>query len=529
MKDYDVIVIGSGIGGLSSALTLAKAGKKVLMVEQHNLPGGCSTSFVRGRFEFDASLHELCGIGEPGKWGYTGQLLNEDYGLPIQWKYSNELYRVIAKARSGKIYDVTLPTGCEAVCEKLEEYVPGSKKPMEQFIALAKECYAASLYFDQHMWEKKKSDGTIAIKASIFLKHFFNYLLVAERPFNEVLHRIKMPEDAIDILNTYWVYLGANLDELSFVAMAVMIYCYIEMKPAIPYHTSHALATEMVEKLKSLGGEAYFNVKAKRIVSDEKGRIQGVDTDVGFIPSKHVIANVNPATAYGQLLDPRIKIPKREKKKVNAIPFSTRLFNVYLGLNRSAKELGIENYTVFCPGVLDSGDSISDSLSIDNVERATATCYNAIYPDCSPEGTSILTLTVPFSDDSWASVAQRDYVKVKERVAEMAITTYEKATGIIIRPYIEEIEIATPWTFARYLGTPQGTVYGNNNNKWNSMGSQLLGIRKDQPIKGFKTTGASGARGDGYSQALGSGKDIGNLTLEEIREEEKRNGKKTKA
>ena len=60
---YDVVVIGAGNGGLSATAYLAQKGLKVLLLEQHNLPGGVATSFVRGRFEFETSLHELASFG----------------------------------------------------------------------------------------------------------------------------------------------------------------------------------------------------------------------------------------------------------------------------------------------------------------------------------------------------------------------------------------------------------------------------------------------------------------------------------
>ena len=60
---YDVIVVGAGNGGLAAAANTAKAGLKTLLLEKHNLPGGCATSFRRGRFEFEPSLHELCSVG----------------------------------------------------------------------------------------------------------------------------------------------------------------------------------------------------------------------------------------------------------------------------------------------------------------------------------------------------------------------------------------------------------------------------------------------------------------------------------
>ena len=62
-NDYDVIVIGAGNGGLAAAAFTAKNGLKTLIVDKHNIPGGSATSFVRGRFEFETSLHELAAVG----------------------------------------------------------------------------------------------------------------------------------------------------------------------------------------------------------------------------------------------------------------------------------------------------------------------------------------------------------------------------------------------------------------------------------------------------------------------------------
>ena len=62
MKDYDVIVVGADLEGLSTATSLAKTGRRVLLLEKHNVPGGYASSFTRGRFEFEIALHELSGL-----------------------------------------------------------------------------------------------------------------------------------------------------------------------------------------------------------------------------------------------------------------------------------------------------------------------------------------------------------------------------------------------------------------------------------------------------------------------------------
>ena len=84
--DYDIIVIGAGCGGLSAAVCAAKEGKKVLLLERHNSPGGLSSSFGRGRFEFDTSLNQLCGFGEGAELGDIAKIANETgINKKIKW------------------------------------------------------------------------------------------------------------------------------------------------------------------------------------------------------------------------------------------------------------------------------------------------------------------------------------------------------------------------------------------------------------------------------------------------------------
>lgn len=512
---FDCVVIGAGLAGMSAAITVATQGKKVLLLDQHNLPGGCASSFVRGRFEFDASLHEYCGLGKKGEWGLPGRIMMEEHKLNIDWLYIPEMYRCIGTTRSGKHFDITLPTGIENVINKMEEVVPGSREPMRVFLSLAKECVDANDYFSAHMSDVKK-DGFLKTDSLYFMKHFSNFLKVAERPFNEVMRNIGMPEDAIDILDVYWTYIGADYEKMSFVHQAWMFYMYAKYEPTICRDNAHGMTMACIERLRSLGGELWLNTRALKVCGDKDGNITGVLTDVGMVETNYVIANVNPEIAYNKLLDENIKVPEREYKRVNAEKHGIRFFNAYVACNKSVEELGIKDYTIFMPGSLDNAKNIKDATSYEDNTHSVVVIYNVVNPDASPKGTTVMTFTICYTEDVWGDFTQREYVHKKQELFKKVMDNFEHDTGIIIHDCIEEIELASPWTFAHFLNTPEGTVYGYRVDDWDTMLSRLMAIRKDQPIKGFKTCGAAGARGDGYNMTYTNGNDIGKIILEEM-------------
>lgn len=129
--NYDVIVIGAGNGGLSAAATTARGGKKTLVLERHNLPGGSATSFVRGRFEFESALHELCDLGTPERPG-TVRKLFEQYDAKMKWHLEHNLFHLIVPGKT----DIVLPSGIEPFCKKMEELVPGCEASVRELIRL---------------------------------------------------------------------------------------------------------------------------------------------------------------------------------------------------------------------------------------------------------------------------------------------------------------------------------------------------------------------------------------------------------
>ncbi len=133
--DYDAVVIGAGMGGLSAAVHLAAGGMKVLVLEQHHKVGGCTSSFSRGGFNFDAALHEMAG-GGPGT--ELGNILQEAgvYDKVELIRIPN-LYRSIFPG-----VDFTYPGDMDAAIKALSERWPQEAKGIEAFHRLMERLYA---------------------------------------------------------------------------------------------------------------------------------------------------------------------------------------------------------------------------------------------------------------------------------------------------------------------------------------------------------------------------------------------------
>jgi prolycopene isomerase len=97
-QKYDCVVIGAGNGSLGAAAQLAARGAKVLLLEQHHSPGDIATCFVRGRFEFEASLHAFADIGPPGSQDTVRSVLEQELGVYVDWVEIPEVYRLIQTA-----------------------------------------------------------------------------------------------------------------------------------------------------------------------------------------------------------------------------------------------------------------------------------------------------------------------------------------------------------------------------------------------------------------------------------------------
>ena len=130
-RQCDVVVVGSGMGGLISALALAKEGKNVEIIEQGARLGGYFTDFKRNNFYFEPCLHVL---GECEKDGLLNNIL-EELGLRDKIEFDKVSYTLVTPKGS-----IILPTNPDEIISVLLQQFPDEEKGLKEFRVIVSEC-----------------------------------------------------------------------------------------------------------------------------------------------------------------------------------------------------------------------------------------------------------------------------------------------------------------------------------------------------------------------------------------------------
>ena len=506
MDNYDVIVVGAGNSGLVSALYLLKKGYKVLLLEQQNKIGGLNQTMIKGRFEFDMSLFNY--FIDSKKEDYSIKNIFEELGIESNLEFSKipEAFRVITR-EGGDIpaRDITMPIGIENFISKMEQIVKDSETAVRTFFELALECKEALEYIM----------NTNEIDYDYIKENYNNFMRVAPYSLSKVLDIIDMPLEAQEILNTYWIYLGSPETEITFAQYAAFVYDAVNYGILIPNTKNYGIAADIANEYLISGGELKLNSPVVKLLVDDN-KINGVKLKDGkTYYSNHVIVNGNMNVVYNKLLEPN-EIPREALKNMNQREEGAKVLTVYLGLNRSAEELGLKNFAYFLYDSMDS-DVEFNRMNRVNSRDGVVLCINNAYKDASPKGTCILTLsTFYFGDCLDSEITYENYYDFIDDTALKLIGSFEKRAKVKIKEYIEEVEIVSPLDYAKFNGVLNGVTYGYRLKGHDNLLPRYLNRNNEIYIDGLRLCG--GFDGDlyGYSSSYVDGINVAKMTIEDM-------------
>ncbi len=494
MADYDSIIIGAGNGGLTSALTLTRAGLKTLLLERHNVPGGCATSFIRGRFEFEIALHQLSGLGSKGNPGPLRRVL-DDLGVTdkIDFLEMENLYRFVIPDE----IDVTLQADREKMAESLKEKFPLETSGIDNFFNL--------VYDYSHQWV-----GVAVMKDPKASKEkyplFFKYSLKSTQAvFDEFFKDSRL----MGALGVYASYLGLPPMDLPFNSFATLFWMYTHFKPWHMKGGSQAMSSALLDSYLEAGGEVRLNCGAKKIqVSD--GKVCGVITEDGDVLSAdRVVSNASTITTYTDMID-KEHVPDEKWRELGSRTVGMSATIAYIGFDCEPEEMDIHETTNFITTSKKGLMDYSKTRTLQPPEGILFSCYDVDDPEFSPKGSCQAALLTAAYAEPWLNVPVSKYYETKNRYAQSMLALLYKVFPKC-RDHIEEIEVATPLTFIRYLGHPGGAIYGFDQ----FAKDDDLFMGKKSPISGLYHVGSWAGMG-GFQPTLQAGNTVGKIILKSL-------------
>ena len=492
---YDVIVIGAGLGGLSCAAAFARQGFRVLVLEQHRIPGGYATTFRRpGGFVFDVSLHSTS-VGE------RNGIHNLIPGFPeiedVEFVPHEVLYRLILPE-----HDIRVPhRDVQAYIKILSELFPteqaGIKNMIEDMRGLngdIQRFYSAGGRINMN---------TFPVDFPYLFRNF-------NRTWGAMMDDRLVDPKLKSIFSALWGYFGLPPSKLSAFYYAMPTIGYLDDGGYYPVGRSQKISDAFREFIEGRGGEVMLNTRVEAITIED-GRATGVRIADGRVfKARAIVSNANAWDTFHTLMDEN-ELPDAYRQTMDGFTTSISTFQIWLGLNRNLPaETGLTDTEVFFAQDYDIESQYRAVMAAD-VEHSGfgLTLYDNIYDGYSPDGKCTINILNLQGYDFWEEF-ESDYFqgnktiyrKEKERIARRLIEMAEETVLPGLSDAIEVMEVATPLTNVRYTSNYRGAIYGWDQTVDNS-GNRRFGQRT--PIGNLYLSGAWTGPGGGYGAVIPSG------------------------
>ncbi len=503
--DFDAVIIGSGLGGLSCAAAFARQGFKPLVLEQHYVPGGYATTFKRpGGFVFDVSLHSTS-VGEQERLEKIIPGFPEIKG--IEYVPHPYLYRVIYPD-----YDIRVPQkDLQGYINTLVKLFPEEKEGIEGIFEDMKG-------LNDDISKYSRAGGRINM--STFAQDYPYLSRSFARTWGSMLDaRIKNIKLKA-VISALWGYYGLPPSKLSCFYYALPTISYLQEGGYYIKGRSQAMSNAMVKYIEELGGKVMLRKRVEKILTKDH-TAYGVQTaDKNIYTAKVIVSNANAYDTFHRMLDEGDYL-KDYLARMDRYSVSLSSFQVFLGLKKDlVGGLGLKDTEVFYETGYDMEESFKRMVDGDvENEGFGLMLYDNLYSDYSPKGKNTITLITSQGYDFWKKYEsdyfkgnKKEYRKEKERIADILIKKAEENLLPSLSKAIEVKEIGTPLTNVRYTSNYRGAIYGWDQTLDNSPPRRMP---HNTPIRNLYLSGAWTSPGGGYGAVLGSGLECFGLIMRE--------------
>lgn len=496
--DFDAIVIGSGMGSLSTASLLAQAGKRVLVLEQHYTIGGCTHSFSRKGYEWDVGLHYVGDV--QSKSSILRQIFDRVTNSAVDWAALPSIYNRFVIA--DKTYDI--PAGREAYAKQMKEYFPAEADVIDGYIDLV---YAVNKsgasFFGERAVAREVGD-------TIYEEWSKDYRKYSDRTTYDVLSEITSNQELIAVLTGNFGDYGLPPKQSSFAAHAQVVKHYMK-GASFPVGGPPMIAASIIPIIEGAGGKVLYAARVEEILV-EQGNAVGVRVSNGDkILAPIVISGAGVHNTFNRMLPEAVGT----KYELSSIPNTLKPAYTVVGLNAGIKasgaDIGLNPANIWAHPTNDFDENVRTLLAPDDDTKLTSFITFPSMRDPSWEerypnrATISMYCQVPFSlFEPWADIPSKDrgadYQALKDKYEKMMLAELYRVVPEV-EGKLDYYEIASPLSINNFLGREAGNFMGLSHSPERY---KQRSLRPDTAIKNLYLTGQD-ITADGMSGAISAG------------------------
>ena len=455
--DYDVIVVGSGIGGLCSAALLSQMGKKVLVLEQHYTAGGFTHAYEREGYEWDVGVHY---IGDMGRKSQGRRLFDYISGGQLKWAEMDPVYdRIIL---GDQHFDFV--AGKENFKDSLKLQFPDDTVAIDQYVDLV----TATTKYMAAVSQTKAMPRPLAKLMSLTSKNKFpDYAL--DSSYN-VLKSLTDNEKLIAVLCGQWGDHGCPPKESVFLMHALIAGHYFN-GGFYPVGGASKIAETIIPQIQVSGGDVltYADVQEILVVDDRAIGVEMVDGHCLY--ADYIISNAGVVNTFTKLLPEAISDKFGYRDRVQSLATSMSHGGMYIGLRGTADELQLPKTNLWI--YLDQHHDENVAALRKDPSAPLPLVYVSFPSAKDPDfqrrhpGRSTIEIVIgpcdfeqyrQWADKTWGKRGD-DYEALKADLSERMLAALYKQLPHL-QGKIDYSEVSTPLSTSHFCRYKQGEAYG---------------------------------------------------------------------